>query len=261
MYRAFHLSWCSRLNRHLVALHSRSHKITLPVLRHPNRSFVIQYRSFSNTTEKDEDSLSALLKPVNVSNLEYKEDIGAEITGVKKKDWSLNDLRNTLMTFYRTESVKDLAKDQGLDPKLYKEAFESFRMHIFQSDILQPDLHVLLYDLMNGSGLVEDLFPFFYEHAKMAFPHLRCINDLRKLSDLTSPANWYPEARARERKIIYHAGPTNSGKTHNALKRFTGASSGIYCGPLRLLANEVYKKTNELVILFTILFKSSCIMF
>lgn len=29
---------------------------------------------------------------------------------------------------------------------------------------------------------------------------------------------WYPVARALDRKIIYHAGPTNSGKTYNALK-------------------------------------------
>lgn len=35
------------------------------------------------------------------------------------------------------------------------------------------------------------------------------------------------------------AGPTNSGKTHTALQRLQGAKSGVYCGPLRLLAMEV----------------------
>ena len=48
-----------------------------------------------------------------------------------------------------------------------------------------------------------------------------------------------------KRKIIFHAGPTNSGKTHEALERFQSAKSGIYCGPLRLLASEVYQKTND----------------
>ncbi|KAJ2833630.1 RNA helicase [Coemansia furcata] len=39
-----------------------------------------------------------------------------------------------------------------------------------------------------------------------------------------------------------HVGPTNSGKTHNALKRLREAKSGIYCSPLRLLAYEVYSR-------------------
>ena len=55
----------------------------------------------------------------------------------------------------------------------------------------------------------------------------------------------YPEARAISRRIIFHAGPTNSGKTHHALKRLFEAKSGIYCGPLRMLASEVFAKANE----------------
>jgi len=57
----------------------------------------------------------------------------------------------------------------------------------------------------------------------------------------------YPEARAIQRKIVYHAGPTNSGKTHHALERFMNAKSGVYCGPLRLLAVQVFQKLNDLV--------------
>ena len=57
----------------------------------------------------------------------------------------------------------------------------------------------------------------------------------------------YPEARRIERKIVYHAGPTNSGKTYHALQRFMMAKSGIYCGPLRMLAVEVFNKCNEAV--------------
>jgi len=49
----------------------------------------------------------------------------------------------------------------------------------------------------------------------------------------------YPFARAMKRKVIYHQGPTNSGKTYVALQRFMKAANGIYCSPLRLLAMEV----------------------
>lgn len=64
----------------------------------------------------------------------------------------------------------------------------------------------------------------------------------------------YTEARALNRKIIFHAGPTNSGKTYHAMERFMNAESGIYCGPLKLLASEVFNKSNSMVsVLLTIL--------
>lgn len=50
-----------------------------------------------------------------------------------------------------------------------------------------------------------------------------------------------------DRKFILHLGPTNSGKTHSALKEFTSAGNGIYCSPLRMLAGEIYRKTNSMV--------------
>ena len=39
-------------------------------------------------------------------------------------------------------------------------------------------------------------------------------------------------------------GPTNSGKTHDALERLKECRHGAYFGPLRLLALEVYDKLN-----------------
>lgn len=61
-------------------------------------------------------------------------------------------------------------------------------------------------------GHCNDLFPYFLRHAKEMYPHLTCMEDLKKISDLRDPANWYPDARLIKRKIIFHAGPTNSGK-------------------------------------------------
>jgi ATP-dependent RNA helicase SUPV3L1/SUV3 len=41
-----------------------------------------------------------------------------------------------------------------------------------------------------------------------------------------------------------HVGPTNSGKTYNAMMRLQNAENGVYCGPLRLLAHEIYERFN-----------------
>ncbi|XP_019708986.1 ATP-dependent RNA helicase SUV3, mitochondrial isoform X2 [Elaeis guineensis] len=65
------------------------------------------------------------------------------------------------------------------------------------------------------------------------------------LTDLTQPHTWYPNARRKKRNVFLHVGPTNSGKTYNALKRLESSSSGVYCGPLRLLAWEVAQRLNK----------------
>lgn len=56
------------------------------------------------------------------------------------------------------------------------------------------------------------------------------------------PEKQYPEARGMKRHFILHVGPTNSGKTYEALQRLKQAYHGIYLGPLRLLALEVYDR-------------------
>ena len=65
-----------------------------------------------------------------------------------------------------------------------------------------------------------------------------------KMLDLRKPHEWYPMARALQRRLVYHLGPTNSGKTYEALAAMRRAKSGVYCGPLRLLAMEVYDELN-----------------
>jgi ATP-dependent RNA helicase SUPV3L1/SUV3 len=57
--------------------------------------------------------------------------------------------------------------------------------------------------------------------------------------------NLYPLARELKRKIIFHVGPTNSGKTYQALKALKEANTGYYLAPLRLLALEGYENLNN----------------
>jgi ATP-dependent RNA helicase SUPV3L1/SUV3 len=64
-------------------------------------------------------------------------------------------------------------------------------------------------------------------------------------SDMRDYHMAYLPARNLKRKFVYHAGPTNSGKTYQAIQRLIGASSGAYCAPLRLLAAEGYDTMNR----------------
>lgn len=90
------------------------------------------------------------------------------------------------------------------------------------------------------------LFPVFVEFCLEGFPdEIKQFRSMVESADLTKPHTWFPFARAMKRKIVYHCGPTNSGKTYNALQRFMEAEKGIYCSPLRLLAMEVFDKVNS----------------
>ncbi|KAI0747710.1 P-loop containing nucleoside triphosphate hydrolase protein [Daedaleopsis nitida] len=65
-------------------------------------------------------------------------------------------------------------------------------------------------------------------------------------ADLTHAGWEYPHTRRNpKRKFIMHVGPTNSGKTHNALRALAAAKTGMYAGPLRLLAYEIYDRLNK----------------
>lgn len=81
--------------------------------------------------------------------------------------------------------------------------------------------------------------------ANSQFTQSDLLNQAR-LADLRYPYEWYPEARKIQRRIHLHVGPTNSGKTYHALKRLESASTGLYAGPLRLLAHEVFRRLNAL---------------
>jgi ATP-dependent RNA helicase SUPV3L1/SUV3 len=67
---------------------------------------------------------------------------------------------------------------------------------------------------------------------------LRTAVDFRRIADS------FPLARQMRRKLILHVGPTNSGKTHTALRALAAARVGAYGGPLRLLAHEIYERLN-----------------
>lgn len=56
----------------------------------------------------------------------------------------------------------------------------------------------------------------------------------------------HSHARKVPRKIIYHMGPTNSGKTYHAIQALSKAEKGCYLAPLRLLAAELYDTLNSL---------------
>jgi len=65
------------------------------------------------------------------------------------------------------------------------------------------------------------------------------------IKEIMQNAYQYAPARKIKRKIIYHMGPTNSGKTYNAIQALRKANIGCYLAPLRLLAVEKFDELSE----------------
>jgi ATP-dependent RNA helicase SUPV3L1/SUV3 len=54
-----------------------------------------------------------------------------------------------------------------------------------------------------------------------------------------------PSRRRDPETVTFHLGPTNSGKTHQALQALAANGSGVYAAPLRLLAREAHTRLSE----------------
>ncbi|RDX62285.1 DExH-box ATP-dependent RNA helicase DExH18, mitochondrial, partial [Mucuna pruriens] len=119
------------------------------------------------------------------------------------------------------------------------------KFHHFLRKKCPADVAGYLLSLGPSDAAVRFLFPIFVEFCLENFPdEIKRFRGMVESADLTKPHTWFPFARAMKRKIVYHCGPTNSGKTYNALQRFMEAKTGVYCSPLRLLAMEVFDKVN-----------------
>ena len=172
------------------------------------------------------------------------------------RNWLVNHLDNLIRNTKNDDGFsnflskfKTATRSHKLGQVLEKQHDEAFPQSS-QSPSQVEDLQSLLRALRNaflttGESAVDTQLKYSY-NGLLASRNLSKINheDQEKLADLRYPVEWYPATRAVQRVVHLHVGPTNSGKTYHALKRLEQAESGVYGGPLRLLAHEVYTRLN-----------------
>ncbi|MCI9142357.1 MAG: ATP-dependent helicase [Lachnospiraceae bacterium] len=124
----------------------------------------------------------------------------------------------------------DVASLKADEQELVTARFLEFLREEQSFDICQKTLHSTINRYMNGElkNQIIDLVP-------------------------TRPETEFPKALEMPRKFILHIGPTNCGKTYQALERLKLAQNGVYLGPLRLLALEVYERMKDAQIPCTML--------
>lgn len=73
-------------------------------------------------------------------------------------------------------------------------------------------------------------------------------NTGREIREVESKVTAAVRDRRREpRQVRLHLGPTNSGKTYDALNRLAETGKGVYAAPLRMLAREAFEKLSAMV--------------
>ena len=159
-------------------------------------------------------------------------------------------LKNQKIVFILIERLQDLAeqlKDVEFT-KFAKQITSTLQQWKFPNNGENPpaifvDLRQAYVD--RGQAGLDAQIKFAY-HGAIANQNFSALglDAQAQLADLRYPIEWYPATRMIQREIHLHVGPTNSGKTYHALKRLEQAESGIYAGPLRLLAHEVYTRLN-----------------
>ncbi|MBF0614700.1 MAG: hypothetical protein G8237_13185 [Magnetococcales bacterium] len=151
-------------------------------------------------------------------------------------------------------AVRRAARAQGLDlpfPELapWRAALDQFRQRRFETILAEAgeepsgetralDRQITRDETVDPEAL--HLLPYWHYFGKLH----KAIDQLRWQREATAATRIHEfhalfPAREQSRHVTLFLGPTNSGKTYQALQRLVEAENGIYLAPLRLLALEV----------------------
>lgn len=169
--------------------------------------------------------------------------------------------------FYKL-SLKDISKEKDNALFEFAQSFDAYSEE-FLSILLKEKIQLLI---TQNFGVVSDIQEKIFIHESLLlFIHqenflnelldfslekhfkqltnelniLRSQKAVREVLNLDDYAANFPIARGLNREIKLIVGPTNSGKTFEALETLKNSSSGVYLAPLRLLAMEVFDKLNQ----------------
>lgn len=189
----------------------------------------------------------------------------------------INQIKNTHASYGREEMVCEFHKDvKRLAQAAYfsnnKEFIRKINTELLP-ELVRMDLELfteqereLLENSLNDEGFLKRLAKDSYGkicNIPMAQLYRESMQKVlnKQIVELVParPEMEFPKAREMNRHFILHIGPTNSGKTYHALERLKDASSGVYLGPLRLLALEVYERMKEYGTPCTMLTGQECI--
>lgn len=184
--------------------------------------------------------------PYSTKVVPYELELHVELEGLLESIWNCEDINfsNVIAQTkaeHETIFLKELEElvtgcgnyaallhlsNEELHEKVYEFLLELLpKSLVINSKIIRKTTRIFIYNTQEQ--LIKK-----QKHALLA----RTIRDFKNL---------FPMAREMHRKLTLHIGPTNSGKTYQAMQRLQDADTGYYLAPLRLLALEGYESLRE----------------
>ncbi len=212
------------------------------------------YKMQTDLIDKAEDRLHEIVlfkKISDISNavFDLKKNLDKNFHQMrnKLKRSSVNKLENDVKHHYRTKFGT-----KSVLAKVYREKLTVYFNTLLVEQGLKPELisaeeyerfyAQLETNMWKGEIFLKKEFERF-THAIMALKRKDVSSTI--LRDYLGQFWLHAEARRMNRKIIYHMGPTNSGKTYHAIQALCAAKKGCYLAPLRLLASELFDTMNN----------------
>lgn len=213
------------------------------VLKHHTLGFIPQsYMSFDNVME---------LNRVNYLMFTFMLNTDDPLFNLFYKTEQYNSLKSFIVEQIEDELTHSFYKLNKLSED--NQEFLSKKLKVVQlSDLLKSELRTARKTIMSKlsayftqSVILETLYlNEEYEFLKLHKNYKETVLKMIKKEIPSDYALFYPEARALTREFVLHIGPTNSGKTYDAIQDMMQAETGIYLSPLRLLALEIQEKLN-----------------
>ncbi|MDP2850060.1 MAG: helicase-related protein [Sulfuricurvum sp.] len=187
-----------------------------------------------------------LILPYREEPLEYTLSLHLDAHELSRQIWNEEEL--TITTMVEKQSVQE---ERAFLDELHH-LIEECRTRSKLLEMSDEDLYGVVYELLipylthtphiSSKTTRRVLFAFDQRNANELLKRQRQALLARTVRDFK---NLFPLARSLRRRLIFHTGPTNSGKTYTAFQQLKKAGTGYYLAPLRLLALEGYETLRE----------------
>ena len=184
----------------------------------------VHYQNLLRTLDRKFQQVQFKLKKSSLNRLEAQIKSISEETFTYPGDIAFRHSQNLILFFHKLLSDQGLSIDLVSDEE-YTRFFKQLSSNIWRNEkYLEAEFKKLIKSILVlkrkdiSSNILQEYLGQFWIHS---------------------------HARKIPRKIIYHMGPTNSGKTYHAIEALVKARKGCYLAPLRLLAAELYDTMNS----------------
>ncbi|MDO9341136.1 MAG: helicase-related protein [Bacteroidales bacterium] len=190
------------------------------------------YQNLLRTLDRKFQQVQFKLKKSSLNRLDAQIKALSEETFTYPGEIALRHSQNLILFFHRQLSEQGLSIDLVSDEE-YIRFFKQLSSNIWRNEkYLEAEFKKLIKSVLVlkrkdiSSNILQEYLGQFWIHS---------------------------HARKVPRKIIYHMGPTNSGKTYHAIEALVKSRKGCYLAPLRLLAAELYDTMNSKGVATTLL--------